>query len=109
MEASISASSARSHGLSTGMRPGESTTTVDVLVLLASAGSTASLATVAMLMALPGLLCAITLMTMGAAAATPSDGMVHVTTPAACAHDQPLPEALTNVAPAGRVSVTVAF
>ena len=83
------------------------TVVICVAVLLPGIGSALVAVTVAVSVMVPGAFGAVMTIEIGGALPGGSDGRVQVTTPAACVQVQPVPVALTNVAPAGSVSVTV--
>ena len=83
------------------------TVVVSVAVLLPVFASLVEELTVAVLVIVPPSLGAVTTMVMAVAAPGAKLARVQVTTPPAWLQVQPLPEALTNVTPAGSVSLTL--
>jgi hypothetical protein len=83
--------------------------TFDVLLLLPGLGSVVADDTVAVFKSVPDLdtVGAMIVSVIGGAAPTASEGLVHVTVPAANPQVQPVPVALTKLEPAGSTSVTV--
>src|SRR5262249_26474612 len=79
---------------------------VDAL-LLAGVGSAVAASTVTVSVIVPAAAGAVAVIAIGAEAPAASAARVQVTTWPAAAHVQPAPTALTNVTPAGRVSVAV--
>lgn len=116
----LSVSSISIHGLSAGTSDDGLNGTDEVLELFAAFGSLAGAGLVGPVGELPIVAVfdsvdalevggAFITSVIGAPAPTASEGIVQVTVPALLAHVHPVPPALTNTAPAGRVSVTVKF
>ena len=83
------------------------TVVFSVSVLLAGFGSETGELTLAVSIIVPLVVGAVTVMVIAGAAPKAKLARVQVTTPAAWLQLQPEPEALMNVTPAGKVSVTV--
>ncbi len=108
---SVSASNASIHPLIAGMLDAGASGIVDVLELFAGFESVDVAETVAVFESVVLVIVggAFIVSAIGGAAPTASVGLEHVTTLATFPHAQPVPEALTNVAPAGSVSLTDTF
>ncbi len=83
------------------------TSVVSESLLSPDDGSVSFALTVTVLVTVPALAGAVTLIVIAGAAPTARLARVQVTTPPDSLHDQPLPEALTKTTPAGRVSLTL--